>query len=80
MSTIPEQRSTEQELPQRRQLLLFADFRETHPRTTTEGGREWFITPSSTGWRLEFTDPGDERATYAGTFSTIRAAKEEARR
>ena len=80
MSTIPEQRQVEYELPQRRQMVLFTDFRETQPTTSTAGGRQWFLTPTSTGWRLEFTDPGDEHPTYAGTFATIRAAKKEARR
>ena len=81
MSTIPEQRcSRARAATAPRERVLFTDFRETQPTTATAGGREWFITPTSTGWRLEFTDPGDERPTYAGTFATIRAAKQEARR
>jgi len=62
-----------------RQSLLFSDFRH-EPFDTPAGAREWFVSPSSSGWRLEFMDPGDEQATYAGTFATIGAARREARR
>ncbi len=41
-------------------------------------GRQWRITPSLTGWRLEFQDPGDEKPTYAGTHPSVAAAKTEA--
>lgn len=40
--------------------------------------RMWRITPSLTGWRLEFRDPGDKDATYAGTHRTLVAAQKEA--
>jgi hypothetical protein len=44
------------------------------------GQRMWRILPTLTGWRLEFRDPGDRAATYAGTFGTLHAAKREAAR
>ena len=40
--------------------------------------RLWHITPSLTGWRLDFRDPGDERPTYAGTHASLDAAQREA--
>ena len=40
--------------------------------------RRWQIFPVRTGWRLEFRDPGDGIATYAGTYSTVPEAKREA--
>lgn len=41
-------------------------------------GRAWRITRSLTGWRLEFRDLGDTRATYAGNHASLAAAKTEA--
>lgn len=41
-------------------------------------GREWRITRTFTGWRLEFTDPGDTASTYAGVHVTVTAAQAEA--
>lgn len=41
-------------------------------------GREWRISRTVTGWRLEFTDPGDLTATFAGVHGTLSAAKAEA--
>jgi hypothetical protein len=32
------------------------------------------------GWRLDFRDTGDVRPTYAGTFGSLAAALDEARR
>jgi hypothetical protein len=49
-------------------------------RGTDAGDRRWEITPVFTGWRLEFRDPGDATATYAGTHTTLEAAKAEAAR
>lgn len=43
-------------------------------------GRRWRITPTLTGWRLEFRDPGDEDPTYAGTHATVAQAQREAAR
>lgn len=40
--------------------------------------RCWHITRAVTGWRLEFLDPEDEVATYAGTHATLDVAKREA--
>lgn len=42
------------------------------------GQRSWHITEAVTGWRLEFLDPGDVTATYAGVHSTLDRAKLEA--
>ena len=41
-------------------------------------GREWRITQAFTGWRLEFTDPGDDSPTNAGVHGTLAAAQAEA--
>lgn len=40
--------------------------------------REWRITTTVTGWRLEFRDPGDAAPTYAGTHVSLEAAQREA--
>lgn len=45
---------------------------------TGQGGRLWRITPSRTGWRLEFRDTGDLTPTNAGNHGTLEAAKNEA--
>lgn len=42
------------------------------------GERQWHISTSLTGWRLEFRDPGDAVATYAGTHGSLAAAQREA--
>jgi hypothetical protein len=42
--------------------------------------RMWRITPTFTGWHLEFRDPGDMTATNAGRHSTLAAAQKEADR
>ena len=47
---------------------------------TGRHGRLWRMCPTVTGWRLEFTDPGDGEPTYAGTFTTLHVAKAEADR
>jgi hypothetical protein len=44
------------------------------------GDRQWQIVPIVTGWRLEFRDPGDHVATYAGSHKTLNAARAEAAR
>ena len=56
------------------------DFHESRGVFTGTGtfGREWRITRTFTGWRLEFTDPGDIAPTYAGVHVTVRAAQAEA--
>jgi hypothetical protein len=41
--------------------------------------RRWRITSVVTGWRLDFIDPGDATATYAGTYGSLDAAEREAR-
>lgn len=45
-----------------------------------DGGRRWRVTRAVCGWRLDFRDTGDVRATYAGTFGSLAAALDEARR
>ena len=45
---------------------------------TSRSGRQWFISPATTGWRLEFRDHGDTEATYAGTHASVTAARTEA--
>ena len=43
-------------------------------------GRRWRVTRAVCGWRLDFWDTGDVRPTYAGTFESLTAAINEARR
>ena len=43
-------------------------------------GRQWRITRALVGWQLEFRDPGDQTATYAGTHVSVFAAQTEAGR
>ena len=43
-------------------------------------GRTWRVRRSPSGWRLEFRDAGDYATTYAGTFRSLDAAMDEARR
>ena len=45
-----------------------------------QGGRRWRVTRARCGWRLDFRDLGDVRPTYAGTFGSLAAAINEARR
>jgi hypothetical protein len=59
--------------------IEFRNDQGTYSGTGTHG-RQWRITPAFTGWRLEFWDPGDSRATYAGTHPSIALAQEEAGR
>jgi hypothetical protein len=44
------------------------------------GRRMWRITPTLTGWHLEFRDPGDTAATNVGRHRTLVAAQNEANR
>ena len=48
--------------------------------TGTARGRQWRITQSRTGWRLEFRDKGDTKSTYAGNHATLMNAMTEAGR
>lgn len=41
-------------------------------------GRRWHVTKIVAGWRLEFRDPGDATATYAGTHGSVQSAVAEA--
>ena len=41
-------------------------------------GRQWRITRAVTGWRLDFTDPGDTAPTNAGLHVSVAAARIEA--
>jgi hypothetical protein len=43
-------------------------------------GRRWRVLRTVAGWRLEFSDAGDETSTYAGTFGSLESAMEEAAR
>jgi len=45
---------------------------------TGRADRRWQIFPVRTGWRLEFRDPGDGIAIYAGTYATASAAQRAA--
>lgn len=45
---------------------------------TGRGSRAWRITHKSSGWCLEFRDPGDAESTYAGTHASMEAAQREA--
>lgn len=57
----------------------FSDYDGTYSGIGLKG-RRWRITQTFTGWRLEFRDPGDVTATYAGTHATVALAKREAGR
>lgn len=61
-------------------LNMSIDFHESAGVFTGTGrfGREWRITRTFTGWRLEFTDPGDTAPTFAGVHVTVTAAQTEA--
>lgn len=60
-------------------VLAFSDDGGTYSGTDS-GDRRWQITEVFTGWRLEFRDPGDRTATFAGTHKTLKAAQAEAAR
>lgn len=62
-----------------RGLNVSIDFHEEDGVYTGSGnGRRWRITRAFTGWRLEFIDPGDTAATYAGLHASVAAAQAEA--
>lgn len=42
--------------------------------------RRWHIIKVVAGWRLEFSDPGDDEPTFAGVHGTLQAAMREAAR
>lgn len=56
------------------------EFHEDNGTHSGDGsrGRQWRITQSRTGWRLEFQDEGDAAPTYAGNHASLDAAKREA--
>ena len=60
-------------------MIQFHEQQGTYSGVGTHG-RRWRISQTSTGWRLEFSDPGDVAATYAGTHVSVTAAKDEASR
>ncbi len=67
----------EQEAPGGAAWIEFSD-RGGNYVGTGHGGRAWRISATSTGWRLDFRDPGDESSTYAGTHPSLWAAQREA--
>lgn len=46
----------------------------------SDAGRTWRITAERTGWRLAFSDAGDQDQTNAGVHRTAQDAMAEARR
>ena len=60
-----------------RRTVLFTSSEGTYSGTSGDG-RRWLIQRVATGWRLEFCDPGDSEATYAGTHPSVWAAQREA--
>jgi hypothetical protein len=58
-------------------VVFFTEVRGTLSGTG-HAGRRWQVLPVRTGWRLEFRDPGDGIATYAGTYATPAAAQRAA--
>ena len=52
------------------------DFHESQGVFSGTGtfGRQWRIARTLTGWRLEFSDPGDPAPTIAGVHVTVAAA------
>ncbi len=59
------------------QMIEFTFHKGTYTGTG-QAGRQWRITRAVVGWHMEFNDPGDVSATYAGTYATIFAAQTEA--
>jgi len=57
--------------------VVFTEVRGT-VSGTGQAGRRWQVLRVRTGWRLEFRDPGDGIATYAGTYATAAAAQRAA--
>jgi len=57
--------------------VVFSEVRGTLSGTG-HAGRRWQVLPVRTGWRLEFRDPGDGIAIYAGTYATAAAAQRAA--
>jgi hypothetical protein len=45
-----------------------------------QGARMWRISPTLTGWHLEFRDPGDAAPTNAGRHGTLAGAQNAANR
>lgn len=60
-------------------VIDFSNYEGTYSGIGTNG-RQWRITPTFIGWRLEFRDSGDLAATYAGTHATVALAQMEAAR
>lgn len=56
-------------------LECFGSYTGTGPH-----GRIWQISPTRTGWRLGFRDPGDVKYTNAGVFISVEAARAAADR
>ena len=74
-----ETREPDQESPTARPVIEFRHYEGTYSAVGLNG-RLWRITPATTGFRLEFRDPGDVTATYAGTHATVARAQMEAAR
>ena len=54
---------------------------DEHGHWATGGdNRRWHIAKVITGWRLEFSDPGDDEPTFAGVHGSLQAAMREAAR
>lgn len=64
---------------ERNDMIRFSNYDGTYSGRGL-GERMWRITPTVTGWHLEFRDPGDKTATNAGRHATLAAAKKEADR
>jgi hypothetical protein len=62
-----------------RHTVVFTNRHESYSGTGARG-REWLTYRTASGWRLEFRDPGDVEATYAGTHASVSEAQAEARR
>jgi hypothetical protein len=58
-------------------LLAFTNSHGTY-NAIDKLNRVWRISPTLTGWRLEFRDAGDPGWTYASTHDTLRAAQKAA--
>ena len=72
-------REPDHKSPTERPVIEFRDYEGTYSAVGVNG-RLWRITRASTGFRLEFRDPGDVTATYAGTHATVARAQMEAAR
>ena len=60
-------------------LVAFTNYAGTYTGVGPDQ-REWRISPTLSGWRLEYRDPDDAAWSYSGTHRTLEAAQSGAGR